>query len=81
MPATYVDLTCHIIFAAKHRQPWIADPWRDQFHAYIGGMIRNMGASPIAIGGTADHVHLLVGLRGTHAVAVVVRDVKTASSK
>ena len=81
MAATYLDLTCHIIFATKHRQPWIADSWRDQLHAYIGGMIRNMGASPIAIGGTADHVHLLVGLRGTHAVAVVVRDVKTATSK
>jgi len=39
-----------------------------------------MGASPISIGGTGDHVHLLLGLRGTHAVAVVVRDVKTATS-
>jgi len=45
MPATYLDLTCHIIFATKHRQPWIADSWRGQLHAYIGGMIRNMGAS------------------------------------
>ncbi len=81
MAATYLDLTCLIIFATKHRQPWIADPWRQRLHAYTGGTIRNLGASPIAVGGTADHVHLLVGLRGTHAVADVVRDVKTVSSK
>ena len=47
----------------------------------MGGVIRNMGVSPIAIGGTADHVHLLVGLRGTHAVADVVRDAKSATTK
>jgi len=80
MAATYLDLTCHIIFATKHRQPWIADPWRDRLHAYIGGILRNMRAMPIAIGGTSDHVHLLVGLRGTHAVADIVKDVKTASN-
>jgi hypothetical protein len=44
MAATYLDLTCHIIFATKHRQPWIADPWRQRLHAYIGGLIREHGA-------------------------------------
>jgi len=81
MAATYLDLTCHIIFATKHRQPWIADPWRQRLHAYIGGSIREHGAVPIAIGGAADHLHLLIGLRGTHAVANIVRDIKTASTK
>jgi REP element-mobilizing transposase RayT len=46
----------------------------------MGGIVRNMRAMPIAIGGTSDHVHLLVGLRGTHAVADIVKDVKTASN-
>jgi putative transposase len=80
MASTYLDLTCHVIYATKFRQPWTADPWRARLHAYMGGTIRGLGATPIAIGITADHVHLLIGLRGTHAVANVVRDVKTASS-
>lgn len=45
----------------------------------MGGTLRDTGGSPI--GGTADHVHLLVGLRGRHAVADVVNDVKTGSTK
>jgi len=34
-----------------------------------------------AVGGTEDHVHLLVGLRATHCLADVLRELKTASSR
>ena len=47
----------------------------------IGGCLNTAGAIPIAIGGTADHEHLLVGLRATHRLADVVKDIKVASSK
>jgi REP element-mobilizing transposase RayT len=33
------------------------------------------------IGGTADHVHLLIGLKPTHALADVLRTLKGDSSK
>jgi putative transposase len=32
------------------------------------------------VGGVADHVHLLLGLRATHRLADVVRDLKRVSS-
>jgi REP element-mobilizing transposase RayT len=35
---------------------------------------------PEAVGGVADHVHLLLGLRATHRLADVVRDLKRVSS-
>ena len=35
---------------------------------------------PESIGGVADHVHLLVGLRATHCLADVLRDLKAVSS-
>ncbi len=35
---------------------------------------------PTAIGGTEDHVHLLMSLRTRHAVADVVRELKKSSS-
>ena len=34
----------------------------------------------MAVNGVSDHVHLLVGLRATHCLADVLRDVKRASS-
>jgi len=78
--STYLSLNVHVIFATKGRRPLIADEWRGDLHAYLGGTLRGLGAHPFAIGGVADHVHLLAGLRGIHAVADLVREVKKASS-
>ena len=33
------------------------------------------------LGGMADHVHLLIGLRATHTLADVLREIKSVSSK
>lgn len=32
------------------------------------------------IGGVADHVHLLIGLKATHAPADIIREIKKAST-
>ncbi len=34
----------------------------------------------LSVGGVEDHVHLLVGLKPTHTVSGVIRDVKKSSS-
>jgi REP element-mobilizing transposase RayT len=43
-------------------------------------MIRTLGGVPEAVGGVADHVHLLVGLRATRTLADVLREIKSVSS-
>jgi putative transposase len=80
MPSTHLSLHYHVIFSTKERRRIIADPWRDQLHAYIGGIIRNMKAIPESVGGTGDHAHVLVGLKATHMLADVVRQMKRGSS-
>lgn len=59
----------------------IADEWRGRLLAFLGGAIKTLGGVPEAIGGTRDHVHLLVGLRAIHRLADVVKEIKTASSR
>ena len=49
-------------------------------HAYLGRAVHAAGGVPEAIGGVGDHVHVLMGLRATHRLADVVRDIKSASS-
>lgn len=53
----------------------------DQIHAYLGGIIKNIGGIPIIIGGINDHVHVLTSLPKTMALADFVRIVKADSSK
>lgn len=81
MPSTHLSLHYHIIFSTKDRVPLIDSTWRERLHAYIGGIVRNLEGTPISIGGVADHVHLLIGLRASAALADIIRDVKATSSR
>jgi putative transposase len=80
MSSTYLSLHYHLVFSTKNRAPVIAPPWRLRLHDYIGGAIRGLGGFPEEVGGVADHVHLLIGLKATHCLADVMRELKKASS-
>ena len=80
MPSTYLSLHYHLVFSTKHREGVIAPEWRARVHDYLGGTIRGLGGFPEGVGGVADHVHLLVGLKATHCLADVMRELKKASS-
>jgi REP element-mobilizing transposase RayT len=77
----YVSLHYHIVFSTKDRRRIIADPWRDELHAYLGGIAKSMNAIPEAVGGTGDHVHMLFGLKATHTLSEVLRQVNRGSSE
>jgi REP element-mobilizing transposase RayT len=80
MSSTHLSLHYHIVFGTKHQRPIIRPEWCPRLHAYLGGSIRTLDAIPEAVGGVADHVHLLIGLRATHCLADVMRDIKRVSS-
>jgi len=81
MPSTHLSLHYHVVVSAKDRMPSISAEWRERLHAYLGGVVRNIGGVPEAIGGVADQVRLLIGLGSATCLADVVRDVKAASSR
>lgn len=81
MPSTHTSLHYHLVFSAKDRLPSIGNDWRNQLHTYLGGIVKNLGGVPVAVGGITDHVHLLVGLKPTHCLADVLREVKGGSSE
>jgi putative transposase len=80
MPSTYLSLHYHLVFGTKNREPFILPEWRSRLYEYLGGTISGLGAFPQGVGGVADHVHLLVGLKATHCLADVSRELKKASS-
>ncbi len=80
MASTFLSLHYHLVFATKNREPLIASPWRARLHEYLGGTVAGLGGFPQGVGGLADHVHLLVGLKATHCLADFMRELKKASS-
>ena len=79
-PNTYTKLYAHCIFTPKGRNSLLKDPIRDNVHKYIYGIIKGMNCYPVAINGTFDHVHLLVGFCPSLSIEDLVRDIKRSSS-
>jgi putative transposase len=80
MSSTHLSLHYHVVFGTKNDEPMIQPPWRRDLHAYLGGIIRTANGIAESVGGVSDHVHLLIGLRATHRLADVLRDLKSVSS-
>ena len=81
MSSTHLSLFYQLVFSTKNRTKSILQPWRDRLHAYLGGIVRSMGGMALEVGGTQDHVHMLVSLAATHTIATVLKGVKSSSSQ
>ena len=80
MASTFLSLHYHLVFSTKDRRPSIRPEWCARLHEYLGGTVNGLGGISQQVGGVADHVHLLVGLKATHCLADFMRELKKASS-
>jgi len=81
MDHTFSNLLFHVIFSTKNRASTISADIRNDLLAYMGGIVRHMDGKVLSVGGTADHVHLLLELPSHVAIADTLRVVKTNSSR
>jgi putative transposase len=80
MPQSLANILVHLVFSTKERTPSLEDPWRDDLHRYISGVMRRCGAPLLAVNSVADHSHLLFPLPRTMAIADLVKEIKTGST-
>jgi REP element-mobilizing transposase RayT len=78
---SFTNLLCHLVFSTKDRQPWLDEGRRPELFACLGALTREEGGITLAVGGVADHVHLLVKLRQDRAVSDVLRVLKAKCSR
>jgi REP element-mobilizing transposase RayT len=81
MPTNHVRLYVHLVWATWDRHPLIVETWEDALHRYIEGICRKLDCDVLAVGGTENHVHLLVRMPATLCVADLVEAVKGGSSR
>jgi putative transposase len=81
MAHTFTRLLTHVVFSTADRAPLLVEVIRPDVHAYLGGIVREWGGTAVAIGGTADHVHMLLQLGADQNVADCLRVAKTNSSR
>ena len=78
---SFVSSLHHCVFATKGREPWLTAELRERLWPYLGGVARENGMKALAIGGVADHVHMLLSLPATMSVAKAMQLLKGSSSK
>lgn len=71
----------HCVFATKSRERWLTPDIRERLWPYLGSIARENDMKTLAIGGVADHVHLLLSLSATMSVAKAMQLLKGNSSK
>ncbi len=81
MAHTYCSALFHCVFSTKERRKVIAEDVRERLWAYIGGIAREHEMKALAVGGTEDHIHVLLSLPATKTVSQAMREIKQGSSR
>jgi putative transposase len=81
MAHSYSRIHVHLVFSTKDRRNSIPKEWQPRLWAYLGGICRHHEIRAVAIGGTENHVHLLILLPPRLSVAKAVALLKANSSK
>ena len=81
MRHTHVSIRVHCVFSTKERRASIPEAIQPRLWAFIGGIVRRVGMKAIAVGGTSDHLHVLLLLPATITLAKAVQTLKANSSR
>ena len=81
MPQSLAKIYVHLIFSTKGREKIIPRHLHPEWHAYMGGVLRDLGCTAVEINTEPDHAHVLCLLSRTETLGGIVRQVKTGSTE
>ena len=81
MSNTYTQIHIQTVFAVQYREALISPEWNERLYQYMASIINDQGHKTLAIGGVANHVHLLFGFRPTQSLSSLMMRVKRETSE
>jgi REP element-mobilizing transposase RayT len=78
---SYVSSYFHCVFSTKERRKLITPALQERLWPFLGGIARENRMKALGVGGVEDHVHLLLSLPSTMAIAKAMQLLKGGSSK
>jgi REP element-mobilizing transposase RayT len=78
---SFTSILIHCVWSTKKHEPFLSSDLRDRLWPYLGGVARENNMKALAIGGVADHVHMLISLPKTLSVSKALQLLKGNSSK
>ncbi len=81
MAHSYVSSVFHVVFSTKERAQLICADLQPRLWNYLAGIARNYEIHVLAVGGIANHVHILMVLPADAKLSDAVRTLKANSSR
>jgi REP element-mobilizing transposase RayT len=81
MSHTYCCSLFHAVFSTKDRRNTITPDVQPRLWQYIGGIAHNHGTKALPVGGSDDHVHILLSIPSTITIADAMRIIRSESSR
>ncbi len=81
MPSAFTQNFYHTVFSTKHRANLITPELESRFYPFLGGIVRDLRCTLLAVNGMPDHVHLLIRYRPDLSHSELLQQVKGRSSK
>lgn len=79
MGKTYVSCLLHVVFGTAEQKNLLSAEIRSKLSPYLGAVARSKGVKMISMGGTENHVHLLIALPARLAIESAVLPLKQGS--
>ena len=80
MGHSFTSSLYHCAFSTKERCPCITADLQARLWPFLGGIARDNHMKALAVGGVEDHVHILLSLPATTAIAKAIQILKAGSS-
>jgi REP element-mobilizing transposase RayT len=81
MGHTYSCLFFHLVWGTKNRHPFIFPGRESLLYSRIHTVVSREEINMLAIGGTHDHIHLLIKMDEFEKISDLVRKIKSMSAK
>lgn len=81
MPSAFTQNFYHAVFSTRQRRNLITPDLESRLYPFMGGIVRDLRCTLLAINGMPDHVHLLVRYRADLSHSDLLQQLKGRSSK
>ncbi len=81
MPDIFHELVFHLVFATKEHAPVITAPIQRLLFNHLRQVCAELRSELHEIGGTEDHIHLLLSLLPSHRIDIVADTLKTSAAE
>ena len=80
MSKMFVSCLLHVVLGTRKQQKFFTSDVRDQLFSYLSKVAKSKGIKIIALGGTEDHIHILMAIPSKISIESAVLPLKYSST-